>query len=438
MAVVYSAMQQTLDRRVAVKVMKAGDDHNTQRFLQEARYLATLNHRHIVTIYDVGTLQDGRRYLTMELLPGGDLRSRLKQGLDRAQIRTWILQLADALRVVHQQGMVHRDIKPANILFRADGSLVLSDFGIAKNPHMDVELTQAGSMVGSPAYSSPEQVSARPVDARSDQYSLGIVLLEMLLGYNPYRADEYATTLVNQLQMSVPVMPPHLVAWQRVLDRLLAKEPDQRFADMSALMQALPPEEGGQAIYATPQSSQDDPTLIYTRPIAAVRHVKSRYTLWLRSAVAIVLAAALGFYAYRIYRIHDDLQRAQQRFQAGLYIEPAGDSALYYYRRVLSRDDHNSQALAGIYALKQVFVQKVSRAETNHDWPRALASLRQAQRVSPRDPALIAMQAMLKQEQARYEHEHQLGQEGATHDSGHAKAHHGSSWNRFMHNLFGR
>ncbi|NNM50745.1 MAG: serine/threonine protein kinase [Pseudomonadales bacterium] len=437
MAVVYSAVQQALDRRVAVKVMKAGDDNNTQRFLQEARYLATLNHRHVVTIYDVGTLADGRRYLTMEILPGGDLRNRLKQGLDTRQIRTWILELADALQVVHQQGMVHRDIKPANILFRADGSLVLSDFGIAKNPHVDVELTQAGSVVGSPAYSSPEQVSARPVDARSDQYSLGIVLLEMLFGYNPYRAEEYAATLVNQLQMSVPTMPSNLKSWQPVLDRLLAKDPDQRFVDMVALKRAVPPEEGCQVLSAA-VGRQDDPTLISTRSVEPTKHrVRPWSIVWLLGVV--VLVGIIGLWGVYRYRIYEDLQLAQQRFRTGWYMDPAAGSALDYYHRVLARDAHNSQALAGLAALKQMFVRKVSIAEIHHDWVQAATNLRQARRVSPEDPALVTMQTMLQQEQARYEEAHRHAKGEPARDSGHhAKAHHGSSWNRFMHNLFGK
>ncbi len=228
MAEVFLATQHSLGREVAVKIMKDGDASLAERFQREARLVATLNHSHIVHIYDVGRLADGRPYLSMELLPGGDLRQRIRAGLAAADILRMLRQLADGLQTVHERGIVHRDIKPANILFRANGDAVLSDFGIAKEAGVDTELTQAGTVVGSPSYSSPEQIGAKVLDGRSDLYSLGVVLVEMLLGHNPFRGPDYAGTMINQLQMSPPALPAGLAPWQPIVDRLLAKQPAQR------------------------------------------------------------------------------------------------------------------------------------------------------------------------------------------------------------------
>ena len=241
MAEVYLAEQLSLGRMIAIKIMDPhlSDREFTERFLHEARMVAGMNHAHIITIYDFGKLESGKLFLCMEYLDGGDLEHRLRKGIDDNQAIQVIRELASGLRFVHSKGVIHRDIKPANILFRQDNSLVLTDFGIAKEINNDVALTQAGMMVGSASYASPEQIQGLQVDLRTDMYSIGVLLLEMLTGNNPFKADTFINTAMNHLQMEIPVLPNAQARFQPLLNRMLAKKPAERFANMDELLNAL-------------------------------------------------------------------------------------------------------------------------------------------------------------------------------------------------------
>ena len=186
MATIYLAIQQSLDRQVALKVLKHTDNPSfTRRFLEEGRTIAALNHPNIITIYDIGVV-DSLHFISMEYIEGGDLSKRIKKGIKPVQALELIGILAGCLNFVHQRNIVHRDIKPGNILFRPDGTPLLTDFGIAKNLRLDRTLTLEGTAVGSPYYLSPEQSQGKRVDGRSDIYSLGIILFEMLSGKKPF------------------------------------------------------------------------------------------------------------------------------------------------------------------------------------------------------------------------------------------------------------
>ncbi len=238
MAQVYLAMQHSLNRQVALKVMRLADPNLHKRFVHEGQMVARLKHHHIITVHDVGEFLGGC-YMAIEYADGGDLGARIRQGLTIDQALTILRQIASALDHAHQQGLVHRDIKPANILFMANGDAKVADFGIAKDFHQDQQLTQSGWRLGTPSYMSPEQVLAQPVDSRSDLYSLGVMLYEMLTGSKPYEARDQNNQMVMHVQQPIPRLPGALARYQGIIDRLMAKKPEQRFSTAAELLAEL-------------------------------------------------------------------------------------------------------------------------------------------------------------------------------------------------------
>ncbi len=241
MAVVYLATQRSLERKVALKVMAAAlaaDPSFCERFLREGKTLARLSHPHTVTIHDIGNVGH-HYYMAMEYLPNGTLKDRIAEGVTPEQGILWLRQIASALGYAHAQGLVHRDVKPANILFRANGSAVLSDFGIAKSLEDHTQFTQAGFAVGTPSYMSPEQARGQQIDGRADLYALGVVFYEILTGKLPYSGSDSLSTALAHLTEPLPELPIDRGRYQGVLRRLLAKDPADRFADADALIAAL-------------------------------------------------------------------------------------------------------------------------------------------------------------------------------------------------------
>jgi hypothetical protein len=246
MATVYKAYQHSADRFVAVKVIRADLSHEPelrQRFEREARTIARLEHPAILPIYDVGE-HNGVPFLIMRYVEGGSLSDQISAGrLRLRQAIEYIAQLGEALAYAHQQGIIHRDIKPANVLITPRGHVLLSDFGIAKILADENGLTGTGMPIGTPFYMAPEQIQGKPVDARTDIYSLGIVLYECLIGQRPFVAETPWAVMDMQLRDAPP--PPRALrpeipdSLERVILKATAKQPEQRFESMQALVQAL-------------------------------------------------------------------------------------------------------------------------------------------------------------------------------------------------------
>ncbi|MBT6273723.1 MAG: protein kinase [Chromatiales bacterium] len=257
MATVYRAVQDSLGRPVALKVLSpefADAPEFTQRFLNEGRMLASVVHRNVITIHDIGVV-DGMHYIAMEYLEGDHLGKRIRKGLSVEVSVGYLLTLADALGVAHERGIVHRDLKPSNVLFRSDGTLLLSDFGIAKQLGDDYDLTVTGSAIGSPQYLSPEQARGKTVDPRADIYSLGIILFEMLTGSRPFKGDSSFETMMMHVETPMPPLPDWALAFQPVVDSMTAKDPDDRFPDVVSLRRAL---ENALVLYGAQQTNVEE------------------------------------------------------------------------------------------------------------------------------------------------------------------------------------
>ncbi len=241
MATVYLAIQEKFDREVAVKILDAEVEQDATfcaRFQRESRIVSKLSHPHIVQVYDVG-LHQGHHYLAMELLTGGELNERLEQGLPLKEAFRVIKEIARALDFAHNKGFIHRDIKPENILFREEGSAVLSDFGIARGVDSHTQITTIGSVVGTPFYMSPEQVTGDRLDGRADLYSLGVVFYKALTGSVPFDGPTALDIGIRHIKDPVPRLPDHLSRFQSLIDKFLEKAPPRRFQTGAEIVRAL-------------------------------------------------------------------------------------------------------------------------------------------------------------------------------------------------------
>ena len=241
MATVFLATQLSLNRTVALKIMKPELDYDPEfhnRFQREAEIVGQLSHPNIIPIYDIGRY-NGMNYISMEYLPAGSLEQKIKKGITANLAANYVMAMASALAHAHAKGYVHRDIKPENILFRADGSPVLTDFGIARLVKSDASMTQVGNVMGTPYYMSPEQAKGEAIDGRSDLYSLGVLFYEMLTGSRPFQNDDALSLALQHIGEQAPRLPAEVSAYQDVVDKLLAKKPAQRFQNGRELIQEL-------------------------------------------------------------------------------------------------------------------------------------------------------------------------------------------------------
>ena len=229
---VYLAERESAHLQVVLKVLRQSSGAEDSigafdRFLQEYETIADMDHPNIVRIYDLG-VADNHAHIAMEYLNGGDLRNQIDQGISEKDAVNYLRQIASALSAVHQKGVLHRDLKPGNIMLRADRSIALIDFGLAKRARLESEITDKGEIFGTPYYMSPEQGHGNGVDERSDIYSLGIIFYEMLTGRKPYRADTAMGIIYLHAQSPVPLLPSRFAHHQALINLMLAKQPDDR------------------------------------------------------------------------------------------------------------------------------------------------------------------------------------------------------------------
>jgi uncharacterized RDD family membrane protein YckC/predicted Ser/Thr protein kinase len=314
MGTVYEAHDTALDRTVAVKVIRgalAGDAGVADRFTREARSAARANHANLTHIYFVGTAA-GRAFYAMEYVPGENLEARIARAgpLDLGQAVAVLVEAARGLEAAHAVGVVHRDVKPSNLILATDGRVKVTDFGLAKSLRGDASATQAGTVIGTPTYMSPEQCRGADVDARSDVYALGLTAWYVLAGRAPFAGDSVGEVIADQMRTPLPsiaaVRADLPTSVDAVLSALCAKEPAKRPGSMAAvvaLLEGIRPRAVRPALFATRAAALAIDMLVFSVVMSALAFGAQGVLAWAgprgEEAVqwisgAVVLAVALA------------------------------------------------------------------------------------------------------------------------------------------------
>ena len=241
MAQVYLAERESDGMQLVLKELDPGLRRSgtfLQRFEREYRLIVSLENEYVARIYDHG-FSGERPYIAMEYLSGGTLAARMREGMTSLAALRLTSQIAKALDAIHSHDIVHRDLKPQNIMFRDNGRPVIVDFGLAKDLASEIELTRHGEVMATPRYMSPEQCLGLEADARSDLYSLGAIFYEMLSGERLYGDLGPADLVYQHVHGPIPQLAPRMAGYQTIIDRLLAKKPEQRFQSARELFATI-------------------------------------------------------------------------------------------------------------------------------------------------------------------------------------------------------
>lgn len=445
MATVYLAIQQSLDREIVLKTLNTTRDESGdffERFLKEGRIIASLRHPYIVTIFDIGSADD-LLYISMEYVDGGDLRAKLENPLAPVRSLDLLDKIGQALAYAHKKGIVHRDVKPANILFRSDGTPLLGDFGIAKDFTVDKELTSTGTILGSPFYMSPEQAEGLPVDGRTDIYSLGVIFYEMLTGEKPYEGDSAIKVIMKHIQSPVPQLPPELDQFQPLLNRLMAKNRDQRIPDAGQLVTEVAElreeVEGKKGRSMMTLHTLKLPLSAGARARRGATAGRGSKALRMLALAAVMLLVLGGLGAFIIAQMNEPQVRAtnpppitaptaaasaggaragmqtgagsavgRQRASRALewlarnslrqdrLMAPPADNAHYYFSRLLEINPNNDAARRGFSAIAERFVVLAEEQFSRKNYGRAQAYITLGLQVDPDNRGLETLRSMIE------------------------------------------
>ena len=439
MATVYLAEQRSLGRQAVLKILDTSNGitpETVERFLNEARIIASLNHPHIITIYDIGQAGD-QIFISMEYVEGGDLKDRLlSKVFAPVEAIDIIEKVAAGLAAAHENGIVHRDVKPGNILFRRDGTPLLSDFGIAKRLSSDSDLTSTGMFVGSPNYMAPEQSESGPIDGRADIYSLGVILYEMLSGVRAYVADSVIEVILMHKKAPVPKLPAGLEQYQDLLNLMMAKPRKDRFRDAHSLMHFLARmRRSGVVKSKAEMTARPDFDVTAERSAhglgtqTTILGVPERRRLrplqWVLLSLLVLCGIGWGVLLTIERRLEPEVRshpvvsthlevRApseavvpagtapEQVAQALLWLgrhslddlrltEPPRDNAYYYFSRMLQMEPGNGDARAGMLAIAARFAMLAEQAIAGDRFEQARSYIGLGLQIDPANPSLSEM-----------------------------------------------
>lgn len=415
MGVVYKAFDPNIARSVAIKTIHKNlldsemGQEMLRRFQTEAQAVGKLTHPNIVGIYEFDQFQ-GTPYFVMEFVEGRDLKSVIKEQriFSPDEAIKIISAVLDGLAYVHEFGIVHRDIKPGNIFITNKGVVKIADFGIARMDNS--ELTQVGSVLGTPSYMSPEQCIGAGVDARSDLFSTGVMLYELITGKKPFRADQ-ATAIINNVINQKPESPSSVNkglpgAFDQVIKKALAKNANQRYQTASEFKADLEKCTAGKHVYG-PRA----PWYIGGGVAAGVIVVISglTYALWpsptpeatsTMSAAAVAVPVVTPPQSTLSPRDQDKVNRllevAQAHFMVGRLVSPQGSNALDAYRMVLETDPQNAQAQAGVSEVKERFFKRARILWMQGEKDEARQHLALSKQIFAGEPEVAELQSLMQ------------------------------------------
>tara|TARA_R110001599_G_scaffold185680_1_gene379922 strand:+ start:5725 stop:7092 length:1368 start_codon:yes stop_codon:yes gene_type:complete len=410
MGTVYKCFDPDFHRMVAVKtihnslLIESGSEEFRERFRNEMRAAGKVTHPNIVSVFDAGE-KDNSPYYVMEMVEGEDLKNILdeKKHLSLKESLSIIKGVLRGLSTIHKNGITHRDLKPANIFVSNEGVAKIADFGIAKLDSS--ELTQIGTIIGSPKYMSPEQCVGEPVDARSDLFSAGIILYELITGTYCFKGD--TTSAMTQKIMNADIIPPSKIDAKlpkyldKVLNKALAKKASDRFQNAVEFLDALDPESNNakasnkQLIIASfcvvvvgiitffllssaPNSS--DKT---SKSIETSKQDTGRLNNVVQSPQSSKNSAIVSLSPEKTAKIEKLYKVAETYKRIGRFVSPAGSNAFDAYKIILSIDPQNQKALAGLELTRDAMVEKIDELRDDGEVGQAIAMARAGQEVFP-------------------------------------------------------
>ena len=426
MARVFLAIQEAVGRTIALKILPkklCKDTSLTKLFLQEAN-CGVLNHPNIITIYDAGETET-HLYIAMEYLHGGDLKDKIKNGLSQTEIISIITKISEALAYAHSKGFVHRDIKPGNIIFNEEDQPILADFGIARAVSFSEQTVIDGMVMGTPHYTSPEQVSSDKVDHRTDLYSLGVVYYEMLMGKKPFVAETPFALIYKHLEEAPPELDSKFKEHQPIIHKLMAKKTKDRYASAFDLIEDLAKLTRAKKEQAAIRSERmrtyksgvvlltlvlafsvivSDKLSAYTeRQINQIKVFADKTALITKSFITDLeeQRKIASIQEREIRKLREQiktnniaavhLNMAASYMEKNQYITPKDISALAEYKKVLEFDPENIQARAGISVITDHFYQLAKNEVTKRAYFDALDNVDSGLIASPNDDRLIHM-----------------------------------------------